>query len=120
MVGWKRVNPPGFITAPEPSTADTIFVSGGVVSLTVTLKLAEPTFPLVSIAVHVKRVVPSGNVDPELRFGTGDDEHEMGSGPSTASIAVASGNVATAPPGPVASFVIPEGTAKKGGVVCST
>jgi hypothetical protein len=39
--------------------------TGGVVSCTSTVVVAEPTLPELSLAVQVTVVVPSGNVEPE-------------------------------------------------------
>jgi hypothetical protein len=39
-------------------------ITGGVESVTVTVKEAEPVLPCASIAVQVTVVVPSGNVEP--------------------------------------------------------
>jgi hypothetical protein len=47
---------------------DGTVTTGGVVSagaLTVTVKLAVPTFPAASVAVHVTVVVPTENIEPE-------------------------------------------------------
>ena len=111
VVGWKRVKEPWERTAPLLSTADTIIVSGGVVSLTVMWNVADAVLPCESCAVHVTVVVPSGKVDPVV------GEHGAGSGPSTESVAVASGNLTCAPFGPVASTVMSEGVTTMGGVV---
>src|SRR2546425_3116957 len=86
---------------------------GGVVSRTVTANEEEPVFPWASLAVQSTRVVPSGNVDPE-------DELQLAvTGPSTMSVAPAE-NGTVAPPGPVASAVMSEGTVSDGGVVSTT
>ncbi len=69
--------------APLPSTADEIEVSGGVVSWTVTLKVAEPELPRVSAALQVTVVVPMGKVDPEGGL------QVTGREPSTTSVAEA-------------------------------
>jgi len=86
--------------------------TGGVVSLTVTWNVAEPTFIAASVAVHVTVVEPIANVDPD------DGAHTAGSDPSTASFAVAV-KVTTAPVGPVASTFWLEGTVTTGGTVSS-
>jgi hypothetical protein len=39
-------------------------MAGGALSLTVTVKEAEPVLPCVSVAVQVTVAVPSGNVEP--------------------------------------------------------
>ena len=40
-------------------------IAGAVVSLTLTVKVHDPVFPDVSVAVHVTVVVPTGKLDPE-------------------------------------------------------
>jgi len=87
--------------------------TGGVVSATVTLKLALDELPWASVATHVTGFVPTGNVDPDagMQFGV--------TAPSTRSVAVAA-NVTTAPFGPVASAVTLDGTVGSGGVVSAT
>jgi len=59
-----------FTTVPEAFAAGTVMLegsvkAGGVVSTTVTLKLAVPVLPCVSIAVQLTVVVPRGKVAPE-------------------------------------------------------
>ncbi len=76
--------------------ADVIVVSGAVVSRTVTVKVADPVLPAVSVAEQVTVVVPSGKVLPDAGVQTGVIE------PSTVSVAVAV-NVTTAPAELVAS-----------------
>ena len=57
-------------------------IRGGVVSTTLTSKLAEVEFPWESLAVQVTFVVPSGKVFPEA------GAQATGTGPSTSSMAV--------------------------------
>jgi len=57
--------------------------AGGVVSTTVTLKLAVPIFPFVSVAVQLTAVVPRGKVAPE------SGEHDWDSTASSGSLAEA-------------------------------
>jgi hypothetical protein len=45
-------------------SAGTFEITGGVVSTTVKWNEAVEVLPLVSVAVHVTVVVPSGNIDP--------------------------------------------------------
>jgi hypothetical protein len=71
--------------APVASTvalAGTV-TTGRVVSVTVTVKEADPVLPRVSLAVHVTVVVPSGKVAPLAGV------HVTATAPSTASLAVA-------------------------------
>src|SRR5665213_2843255 len=82
--------------------------AGGVVSCTVTVKLADPVTLWESVAEHSTVVVPSGNVEPE----TG--AHVATIGPSITSPADAL-KVTAAPPGPVASTARLEGTVTTGG-----
>ena len=105
-------------TAPLGPNAEAVISAGsvrtgGVVSLTVMVKEAEPTLPAASVAVHVTVVVPNEKVEPE------PGEQIAGSEPLAMSVADAE-KVATAPLGPVASFVIEAGTVKTGGVVSRT
>jgi hypothetical protein len=56
-------------TAPVAPVASTLafagtVTAGPVVSVTATMKEADPLLPRVSVAVHVAVVAPSGNVDP--------------------------------------------------------
>src|ERR671922_210645 len=60
-------------------------IRGGVVSTTVTSKLAEPVLPWESVAVQVTVVVPTGKVLPDA------GAHVGVIGPSTMSLAVAAG-----------------------------
>ena len=77
--------------------------TGSVVSTTVTVKLADPVLPALSVAEQVTVVGPSANVLPDAGVETGVIE------PSTVSVAVAV-NVTTAPAELVASVVISAGT----------
>ena len=87
---------------------------GGVVSRTVTLKLAGfEVLPWESVAVHVTVVVATGNVLPE------PGEQEAPIVPSTRSLPDAE-NATVAPEAPVASAVIAPGTETVGGVVSCT
>ena len=70
-------------TAPETLVAVTVMSAGnvnagGVVSTTVTLKLAVPVFPFVSVAVQLTVVIPSGKV--VLESGEHDWEATASSG----------------------------------------
>src|SRR5258708_6136732 len=85
-------------------------MDGGVVSTTVMLKEPLATFPERSDAEQFTVVVPSGKTDPEGGVQT------TGTGPSTASIAVAV-KVTVAPLGPVASTTLSDGRVSTGGVV---
>ena len=67
-------------------------IDGGVVSWTVTLKVAVAVLLPLSVAVQLTVVVPIGKVEPEA------GAHVTGSVPSTTSVAVAV-NVTAAPPG---------------------
>src|SRR5580658_5331419 len=77
--------------------------TGGVVSATVTAKLALDALPAASLAVHMTVVVPMAKVLPDGGL------HVTGSVPSTMSVALAA-KVTTAPPGPVAAAVMLAGT----------
>ena len=103
--------PPGPV-ASKVMLAGTV-TTGAVVSRTVTVNDAVPVLPWASVALHVTVVIPRGNRDPE------DGAQEGESAPSNRSEAVDE-NVTTAPPGPVASTVMGEGTDKEGGVVSRT
>ena len=74
--------------------------TGGVVStnVTITLKLALPVFPAVSVAVHATVVWPTANVSPDWWLQDGVR------GPSTLSFAVGGGLKVTGAPEP---FVVP-------------
>src|SRR5919197_4833320 len=56
-------------------------MTGGVVSVTVTVNVLVAMFARTSLAVHVTVVVPNGNVDPL------DGEQATGTAPSTVSMA---------------------------------
>ena len=86
---------------------------GGVVSTTVTLKVAVAVFPAASVAMAITTVVPRGKVLPERGVSV------TGSVPSLLSVALAA-NVATAPSEPAASTVISPGTVITGGVTSLT
>src|SRR5690348_5192437 len=88
--------------------------TGGVVSWTVTVKVAVPVLSLSSLALHVTVVVPIGKLVPDARL------QAVGTVPLTRSVAVAAANVAAAPFGPVASTVTGPGTVTTGGVVSCT
>jgi hypothetical protein len=92
---------------------DGAVTTGGVVTTTVTAKLAAPVLPCVSVAVHVTVVVPMANVLPDAGV------HVTGSVPSTRSIADAV-YATTAPLGPVAGAVMLGGTVTTGDVVLKT
>src|SRR2546428_13715752 len=68
--------------------------AGGVVSTTLTSKVAAPVLPAKSVAVQVTTFVPSGKMDPDVGV------HETVTGPSTMSEADEE-NVTTARGGPV-------------------
>ena len=106
-------------TAPAGPVASTVTSAGGVttgavVSVTVTVKNPDPVLPWASVAEHVIVVTPTGNVSPD-RW-----SHGAASGPSTASSAVASANVATAPAGLVASTTTSAGGVTTGAVASVT
>src|SRR2546428_318521 len=88
-------------------------IRGGVVSTTVTVKLAVPVLPCASLAVQVTVAVPRAKVEPE----TG--AQVTATVPSTLSVAFAL-NVTMAPDGPVASFVMLAGALIVGGVLSCT
>src|SRR5262249_56785000 len=80
--------------------ADGAVTFGGVVSCTVTVKTADAWSLTESVAVQFTDVSPSENVDPEL------GEQMTASVPSSVSVAVGSGQLTTAPDGPVASATV--------------
>src|SRR2546428_486065 len=88
-------------------------IAGGVVSRTVTVKLALPVLAWASVAEQFTVVVPSAKVEPEAGLQLGV------SGPSTMSAAEAL-NVTAAPAELVASVVMFAGTVTAGGVVSRT
>jgi hypothetical protein len=101
-------------TAPLAPVACTVIfagtvIDGGVVSCTVTVKLAVPLLPALSVAEHETVVVAMGNVAPDAGL------QVTGSVPSTASVADAV-KVTTAPLALVAETVIFAGTVRTGGV----
>ena len=105
-------------TAPAELVASVVIsagtvTTGSVVSRTVTVKVADPVLPAVSVAEQVTVVGPSGKVLPDAGVQTGVIE------PSTVSVAVAV-NVTTAPAELVASVVISAGTVTTGSVVSRT
>jgi hypothetical protein len=63
-------------------SAGTLLIVGGVVSRTVTVKVAVPVLFAASVAVQATVLVPSANVEPEA------GEHVTGRSPLTASRAV--------------------------------
>jgi hypothetical protein len=83
--------------------------TGGVVSVTVTVKLAFAALPCVSVAVQATVVKPRGKVLPDA----GAQETVAASSGSIALTAY----VTTAPVGPVASAVMLAGVVITGGVV---
>src|SRR5204863_77302 len=105
-------------TAPAALVASTTIgggavTVGGVVSTTVTWKLALPVLPCASVRMQLMRVSASPNVLPEAGL------QVVATLPSTMSLAEAV-KVATAPAALVASTVMSEGTVTIGGVVSST
>ena len=88
-------------------------IVGGVLSATVTGKLALARLPCASITEQVMLVVPIGNVLPEAGV------HVGAITPSTLSIADTTYAI-VAPLGPVASAVIGLGTTSTGGVMSET
>ena len=105
-------------TAPAALVASRVRVPGtltvgGVVSRTVTLKLALPVLPCASVAEQVTSVAPRAKVEPEA------GRQVVDTLPSTMSLAVAV-KLAAAPEGPVASFEMSLGTVTMGGVVSWT
>src|SRR5579864_6353924 len=85
--------------------------SGGVVSRTRTVKVAVPTFPPTSVAVHVTVVEPSGKMLPDA------GAHFTGNVVPSAAVAVAL-KLSGAPSGPLASAISGEaGTVTTGGAV---
>jgi uncharacterized protein YhbP (UPF0306 family) len=104
--------------APVPLVASTVafagtVTTGPVVSVTVTVKEADPLLAFVSVAVHVTVVGPSGNVDPLAGV------QVTGRGPSTPSLADAV-KLNVAPVAPVASTVAFAGTVTTGPIVSAT
>jgi len=87
--------------------------TGGVVSCTVTVNVADPVLPALSVAEQETVVVAIGKVEPD------GGVHVTGSVPSTRSVAEAL-KVATAPLALVAEIVIFAGTETTGGVVSCT
>jgi hypothetical protein len=89
---------------------------GAVVSanVTVTVKLALPVLPWLSVAVHTTVVVPIGNMLPE------EGVHVGVSDPSTRSVAVAAPYVTALPLGSVAESETFAGGVTLGGVVSRT
>ena len=104
--------------APDGPVASTTMLAGtvtdgGVVSRTVTLKLADAVLLEASVAEHVTGVVPSPNVD-------GDGFEQLAvSAPLTLSLALAA-KLTDAPEGPVASTTMSAGTVTDGFVVSRT
>jgi hypothetical protein len=103
-----------FTAAPDTLMASTVIFegnvnAGGVVSKTVTLKLAVPVLPCVSVAVQLTGVVPNGKTAPE----PGKQDWELTA--SSGSLAEAE-YVTTAPEGPVASTLRIAGIVHTGGV----
>jgi hypothetical protein len=88
-------------------------MTGGVVSLTVTLKDAEELLPAASFAVQVTVAVAYRNVEPEA------GEQFTGSVPSTASVAVGFAYVTTAPMDDVPLTMTSAGTPLITGAVVS-
>ena len=86
----------------------------GAVATTVIVKPWLVALPAASVEVHVPAVAPVGNVEP------GAGRQVTGSVPSTASVAVGTAYVATAPPGPVAGITWLAGAVKAGPVVSTT
>jgi acyl dehydratase len=99
---------PVWLVASSVAFAGTV-MAGDVVSLTVTVKEADPVLPCASVAVHVTTVEPNGNVVPLAGL------QLAASVPSMLSVAEAL-NVHPAPVGPVASAVAFPGTVTTGGV----
>ena len=104
--------------APDEPVASTVMFDGrcnvgGVVFVTVTVKLPLALWPAASRAEHVTVVVPSANVLPEAGAHVGTTL------PSTRSVAVAV-NVTAAPDGPVAGTVMSAGRCNAGPVVSET
>ena len=105
-------------TAPAAEVAETVILAGndsvgGVVSTTVTLKLALPVLPAASVAEQLTVVVPNAKVEPDAGKQLGVIV------PSTLSLADAE-KLTAAPEGPVASAVRLPGTVTAGGVVSTT
>ena len=101
--------------APEFAVASTVMFAGidrtgGVVSRTVMVNDPDEEFPAVSCDEQLTVLIPSGNV--ELDAGA----QVTVVAPIAASSAVAV-NETAAPPGPVASTVMLEGSVKTGGTV---
>jgi hypothetical protein len=88
-------------------------ITGGVVSWTVTVKVALAALLAASWAEQLTVVLPTGNIDPEARV------HATGTEPSTRSVAVTV-KLTVAPFGPVADAVTGAGTVIVGGVVSRT
>jgi hypothetical protein len=105
-------------TAPVALVASTVafagtVTTGPVVSVTVTVKEADPVLLLVSVAVHVTVVAPSGKVDPLAGV------HVTARGPSTTSLADAV-KLNAPPVALVASSVAFAGTVTTGPTVSVT
>src|SRR5688572_8680273 len=84
--------------------------TGGVVSCTVTVVVAVPTFPVASVALKVTVVVPAAKT-------AGASLETAGAVGSQLSAAVGSGTVTAVPAGPACSTVIGAGTPEKAGAV---
>src|SRR5688572_22362063 len=83
-------------------------IVGGVVSTTVTVKLAVPVFPNMSLAWQRTVVVPRGKVVPETGV--------QATGPGLSGSWAVTTKATVAPPGPVASTRIGGGTVSTGGL----
>jgi hypothetical protein len=112
--GAQETMAPDRLTASTTSPVGTPVRTGGVVSRTVTEKLAEATFRYESVALHVTLVKPIENAVPD------PGEHVTGNAPLTMSTACGAGKVTTAPYDPVASSVRLAGTPVMAGGVVST
>jgi len=88
--------------------------TGGVVSWTLIVKIADAELPCPSVAVQVTVVVPRANTPPDVASQVTTSE------PSTMSVAVAAPNVTVAPAALVASTIRLGGTTMVGGVVSFT
>src|SRR6186713_1439955 len=106
--------PPGPVATRLIGPAGTPLSTGAVVSVTVTLKLADDVLPCESLAVQVTTVVPTAIMLADAGV------HITGRSPSTRSDAVTGPKVSSAPAGPVASRLIgPTGTPLNTGAVAS-
>ena len=92
--------------------AGTVMVGGVMsVNVTVTVNVAEPTFPALSVALHVMVVVPTAKLVPDAM------SHVGPLATLTLSVAVTSEYVTVVPEGVDAAIIMSEGTVTVGGYI---